>query len=237
MNNVELYAFGRRKTDGVWWIDSSKVVNRMYYVISGSAVVKCGLKDRLLSKGNIYILPQVGGFAPISSEGFEHIYFDYYSIPPLHPDSFIEISSDVCNLDSFFLFFKDALKYCTIDIAADFLRAILSIIDNNVGLEYISDSAVIKALELIHKNKDSITVKALANGVNLNESYFIRLFSRIVGTTPMKYIRSYRLSEGKLMLKNGYSVSQTAEKCGYMTAASFSKAMRLEYGCCPKAFK
>ena len=117
------------------------------------------------------------------------------------------------------------------------MRAILSIIDNNVGLEYISDSAVIKALELIHKNKDSITVKALANGVNLNESYFIRLFSRIVGTTPMKYIRSYRLSEGKLMLKNGYSVSQTAEKCGYMTAASFSKAMHLEYGCCPKAFK
>ena len=73
-NKIELYAFGKCKTDGAWWVDSSKVVNRMYYVIDGSAIVKCGLKERLLSKGNIYILPQIGGFSPISSENFEHIY-------------------------------------------------------------------------------------------------------------------------------------------------------------------
>lgn len=235
-NMIELYAYGKCKTEGVWWVDSSKVVNRLYYVISGSAVVKCGTEFRTLTEGNVYILPQINGFSPIGSENFEHIFFDYYSVPALHPHSFAKVSGNVCNLDGFFSFFGSVINNCTVDIARHFLCAVLGIIESNVKLEYINDSTIIRALEIIH-NKDIGTVKELANRVSLNESYFIRLFSRTVGTTPMKYLRSYRLSEGRLMLKNGCSVSQAAEKCGYMTPASFSKAMRLEFGCSPKSFK
>ena len=42
MKEVELYAFGRTTVEGQWEIDQSRIVNRLYHVNRGSAVILNG---------------------------------------------------------------------------------------------------------------------------------------------------------------------------------------------------
>ena len=235
---INLYAYGKHTTNGSWWIDNSKIVHRLYYVFNGNATVIYEKKEKQLTAGNIYLIPPNKEFITIDSQNFEHLYFDYYCIPVLYSKSIVEIPGTLRSMDSFFVFLSDNVKNSNMekDTALHFLKGILTFIDTEINLKYISEKSIIKALEIIDKNKMSITTKELADMVNLNESYFIRLFSRVLGITPMKYIRACRLSEGRLLIRKGCTISQAAYMCGYKTSAAFWKAMYNEFGYGPKSF-
>ena len=78
MNQISLYTYGRYTANDAWYIDYSRVVNRLYYVNSGTAQILNSSEKYTLTAGKIYIIPQCRIFRPLGAEEFDHTYFDFY---------------------------------------------------------------------------------------------------------------------------------------------------------------
>lgn len=94
------------------------------------------------------------------------------------------------------------------------------------------------AIEYINTNFHStlnLDIVAKNSFVSVNE--LCRLFKKHLGTTVSKYIMSKRISEAKKMLKNGASVLQTADGCGFSDYTSFIRAFNRAVGMSPGKYK
>ena len=85
---------------------------------------------------------------------------------------------------------------------------------------------------------EGITRKDAASHVNLNESYFSRLFRRETGTTPNTYIQEQRIKRAKqLLITTNESVTFIGEQAGYDSTAYFIKIFKRETGQTPGEFQ
>lgn len=240
-NIIRMHDFGRSESNGPWGKNNvARVLNRLYYVYSGSSVVNYAKKDHVLTAGNVYLLPQCKNFHRVDAKDFDHIFFDFYSSLPLRQDSFTEIPAEKFNLKTIFEFFGakklNRVSQKDREYALNMLTTILSYLDLNMKLPYVSDKNIIRAMELFETMPD-ISTKEIANILHLNESYFIRLFTKVMGIPPMKFNRLSRLNYGLSLLESGYSVAYVAEACGYSSNAAFGKAFKKTYGCAPLVYK
>lgn len=239
MKNINLYAFGRCTVNGAWDFDHSRILNRLYYVNSGCAVIHNGTNEYQLTDKHFYIIPQCKAFHPVDATDFDHTYFDFYSSKIFRPDKIMEFDGAVLRASSFFEHVNSFIKSKeNVKPAAEqYLSGFLSLIESEYKeLYYISESSLTNALNVIHDEYATITTDALAKRVNLNKSYFIRLFSSAMGISPMKYIRAVRVSHGKELIKRGESVSTAAEMCGYSSPSAFYNAVKAELGVSPSEF-
>ncbi|MBQ2968546.1 MAG: helix-turn-helix transcriptional regulator [Clostridia bacterium] len=240
-NKITLHDFGRAVSNGPWGKnDVAKKLNRLYYVNGGSCTVKYAQKEFKLTLGNVYILPQAKDFHRVSAENFDHNFFDYYCAPALQFDSFTEIPGNSFGLAEFFTFIN-SIKLHRRDesdriVALKFLKSILSYIERHIKLPYISDKFIVTALKLLEENPN-ISSKEIAEKLSINESYFIRLFSKAMGTSPMKFSQMHKMSVALYMLESGNTVSEITDKCGYSSVSAFGKAFRKAYGCSPSNYK
>ena len=96
-----------------------------------------------------------------------------------------------------------------------------------------------KILIYIERNYGgSITLEELANSANISASTCLRLFSTVLGTTPIKYLLTFRLQRAVEELKhaNGRTVSEIAHSCGFSDASYFNRCFRKEYGVTPSEY-
>lgn len=75
----------------------------------------------------------------------------------------------------------------------------------------------------LHKK---ITTDQLAAEVDRSASFVAHHFATEFGQTPRQYILKRRMEEARLMLENGQSVQDTAEKLGFYDAFHFSKTFK-----------
>lgn len=76
-----------------------------------------------------------------------------------------------------------------------------------------------------------ITISTLAKISGVSETYYRKLFARIFGVSPLKYINNLRLSQASSMLKTGYySIEQVANQCGYTDSKYFTTSYKKLYG-------
>ena len=242
MNGITLHLYGRKTMQGPWLTDKSRAVNRLYFVNSGSAIVRNAGVERKLTAGNFYIIPQCHDFSPIFADGFDHTYFDYSSPRLLVPNRIVEIDASVLSAQSFFAFINTLIgnegKKPTPSAVQLLLSGFLSAIeDAGVRLPYSKSPIIAEAVEIIHRRFESVTTVDLARRFNFNESYFIRLFRSTLGISPMKYIRACRVMHGGELLRSGMSVEDAALKCGFSSGSAFYKAVKAELGKAPSDLK
>ena len=81
-----------------------------------------------------------------------------------------------------------------------------------------------KALAFIAENySKSITVKDIADHVNLSRSYLYRLFMQQIFTSPQQYLTEYRIREARSLLeKRSGSVKEIAYAVGIEDPYAFS---------------
>ena len=78
----------------------------------------------------------------------------------------------------------------------------------------------------------------LARQVGLNDCTLKRGFREVFGTTAFGYLHDYRLEQARLMLlENSFSVSMIAERVGFSSCSSLSRAFRKKYGVTPKQYQ
>lgn len=87
---------------------------------------------------------------------------------------------------------------------------------------------------------DKLTVKNLAQQVQLDDVYFGHLFKQETGMTVLQYIMRIRVRNAENMLQTGnYKVAEVAEHCGFSDVVHFYKSFKALRGfppsrCIPK---
>lgn len=96
-------------------------------------------------------------------------------------------------------------------------------------------SQIARALRRIeHHFTDNLSVDLLAAEANMSVSAFHHNFKAVTSTSPLQYLKSYRLHQARMMmLQEGMKASVAAMKVGYESASQFSREFKRYFGVTP----
>ncbi|MDI1476507.1 AraC family transcriptional regulator [Polyangium sp. y55x31] len=102
-------------------------------------------------------------------------------------------------------------------------------------VEALSDPPVHHALNLMHTRvNEPWTVAKLAALVGLSRSGFAQRFTQAVGDPPLQYLARWRMARAaELLRETDDTIAQIAERVGYESLPSFSKAFKRWQGMSP----
>lgn len=104
----------------------------------------------------------------------------------------------------------------------------------------LRDAQRIKAmLSCIHSQYGSeLSTAAIAASASVSESECLRCFRSTIGTTPIQYLKQYRLQQAARMLTDtDQKVSDIAVCCGFQDMSYFTRAFRETMGCVPTQYR
>ena len=96
-----------------------------------------------------------------------------------------------------------------------------------------------RALLFIEMNYGSaVTLGEIAASASVSTSTCLRLFSAILGTTPVSYLLEYRLQKAaeELQHQGKRTISEIAYLCGFTDASYFNRSFRKKYGITPTEY-
>ncbi len=91
----------------------------------------------------------------------------------------------------------------------------------------------------IHQNYgNELTVSHIAAAAAVSESECLRCFRTAIGSTPIQYLKQYRLQQAAcLMISTGEKISDIAQQCGFQDMSYFTKSFREYMGCTPTDYR
>ena len=94
-------------------------------------------------------------------------------------------------------------------------------------------------LQFIHTHySEPITIGDIANCASLSESECLRCFKNTIETTPIQYVKSYRLKKAARLLTNtDEKIIDIGIRCGFQDMSYFSKVFRETYGATPLDYR
>lgn len=94
------------------------------------------------------------------------------------------------------------------------------------------------AVEYIAKNYNKkIENNELAQLTGLSTVYFRKLFTEVMGTSPIAYVHELRIKKAKEILKSDYgSISEIAKSLGYLNIYDFSRDFKKHTGISPSKY-
>lgn len=101
------------------------------------------------------------------------------------------------------------------------------------------DVNIKKLIIYIHEHyQQPISVEDLAQSIPISKRACFRLFQEKLHTTPLDFIKSYRLQKACQLLAHGNdSVTQIAHQCGLGSSSYFGKVFRETYQCTPLEYR
>ncbi len=96
-------------------------------------------------------------------------------------------------------------------------------------------ATISEAIKFIqHHFDEPLEVQALADAANMSISSFYQYFKGVTGLAPLQYIKSMRLHHAKrLLLQDGYNISNAAFQVGYSSASQFSREYKRFFNMSP----
>lgn len=92
-------------------------------------------------------------------------------------------------------------------------------------------------IEAVYTDPD-FNVEKLSDTLALSRGHLHRKIKELTGTTPVDFLRNYRLKKAAALLKQGqYSVSEIAYRSGFSSPAYFSKCFKTLYGVTPTEYQ
>lgn len=94
-------------------------------------------------------------------------------------------------------------------------------------------------LNFIHSNFGSeLNTALIAASASVSESECLRCFRATIGTTPIQYLKDYRLRlAAKQLAETDRKISDIAVACGFQDMSYFSRAFREATGCTPSQYR
>ena len=157
---------------------------------------------------------------------------------PIKDKAFIEILLNLINeSDKKPPYFSTAVKaylsalmlnLCRYHLKAD-VKVKTEMPDRNVTL------TIRNVLHYIAENCEKpLTLDMIRKNTGYSKYHFCRLFKEVTGQTVMDYLRFARCFNAKTMLASGqYSVSEAAERCGFINSSYFTKMYKKYFGITP----
>jgi AraC-like DNA-binding protein len=106
-------------------------------------------------------------------------------------------------------------------------------------LAALADPSLGRCLALIHDDpKRDWSVPTLSTASGLSRSTLAERFEAMLQTSPMRYVRDWRLCLASMTLSStSKSISKVADDAGYGTEAAFNRAFARAYGLPPAAWR
>lgn len=103
----------------------------------------------------------------------------------------------------------------------------------------IQDDLVLSAIAAMERAlEEPVEIRALAGTLGVSPDRLARAFQRAVGQSPAAYLRRLRLRHAAdLLLHSAAQIDSVALSCGFLSASSFSRAFRAEFGCTPREMR
>lgn len=108
--------------------------------------------------------------------------------------------------------------------------ALLALVSRQTHFSLIS--RVLKRIE--SQYTENLSVDQLAAEANMSVSAFHHNFKSVTSTSPLQYLKSYRLHKARmLMIHDGMKASAAAMRVGYESASQFSREFKRYFGMTP----
>lgn len=130
---------------------------------------------------------------------------------------------------------KDENKY---HVCLSMIYDVLSMLETS-GCENKIEEFAKSALRFMTENLGdaSLSNEKIAAALSVSTVYFRKMFTEKLGSSPMKYLRGMRTEKARELLRvPNSSVSEIAEKTGYSSVYSFSRAFSKECGMPPSEY-
>lgn len=108
------------------------------------------------------------------------------------------------------------------------------------GTKALRDGQRIKQMLLyIHDHwTEPLDTAAIAASAAVSQSEALRCFRTTIGTTPIRYVRQYRISQAAQMLTStDAKIADVAMLCGFSDVSYFTKTFRELKGCTPLEYR
>ncbi len=105
--------------------------------------------------------------------------------------------------------------------------------------EQIQAERIRMMLEYIEQHfAEAISLTEIAGSIAVSPSVCLRCFEKTLGTTPIQYVKQFRLEKAATMLRTTQlSAKEIAFACGFNDVSYFTKAFREKNGCTPTAYR
>ncbi|QMI03909.1 AraC family transcriptional regulator [Citrobacter sp. RHB25-C09] len=108
--------------------------------------------------------------------------------------------------------------------------ALLALVSRQTHFSLIS--RVLKRIE--NKYTENLNVEQLAAEANMSVSAFHHNFKSVTSTSPLQYLKTYRLHKARMMIiHDGMKASAAAMQVGYESASQFSREFKRYFGVTP----
>lgn len=95
----------------------------------------------------------------------------------------------------------------------------------------------IARIEEVYADSD-YNVEKLSDTLGLSRGHLHRKIKELTGTTPVDFLRNYRLGKAaELLRQKNFSISEVAYRTGFTSPAYFSKCFKAAYGVTPTEFQ
>lgn len=84
-----------------------------------------------------------------------------------------------------------------------------------------------------------LELKSIAEIANFSPFHFHRIFTFLIGETPIDYIQRLRIEKAACRLRENMdiSISEIADSCGFCTVSLFSRVFKKFFGLTPSQFR
>jgi len=106
-------------------------------------------------------------------------------------------------------------------------------------INLFNDEAIYKSVNYIHNNLSSnLNIENLSRYSGISRTLFIERFKKSVGNTPLSYIKNWRMTKAKQLLKcSDLSLSEIGEQVGYSTTSAFNRVFKNTFDISPNRFR
>jgi len=133
----------------------------------------------------------------------------------------------------------EELKQTLKKIEVAYLTSVADIMQTSRENSYKPEEIVALVKEYIQKHyTNEITLNTLSHSLGFSSSYLTKVFIKLEGITPSKFIRDYRMGIAKQLLSEpGASVNSVSTAIGYSDPFHFSKSFKQTFGISPSEYK
>lgn len=227
--------------------------NKLYYFLDGEGVLVINGDTYYPKPGQLFIIPSKVKHSywhniekPVykywthfnydTSSGV-HLAYDRDSVFCTPPDQIADLYHNLSTCNSY----HNPLDTLTeLSLFYEILRLYFSLV-NIEKLLPIKQNDFVKVLNsyILKHYLNTITIKELAELVNLQPNYFIQTFKKHFKDTPINYINNLRIDKSVRLLRNhsNFSIDEIASSCGFSDSRYFSRLFKKKYGITPSMYR
>ncbi len=249
VEHIQIVYRDRITSDRPYIPDIPRASCALVYVTDGVLLYSVGGVTYRVGAGSVLVItPGTVDYSGAEGEAVSYIFFDFIgTLPPFSDDALCRVNRPT-NPKEILALFEEALQiwqnrafgyqvYC---------KALLSRIitqvascNFNASVNFYKYDRIRPALMYLEQNyMQPLAVSDLAQHCEMSTGNLTRLFGELMGASPMEYLCRIRIENAKRFLRTGaFNVSEVAEKCGFASIYSFSRAFKRLTGVSPRAFR